>query len=479
MPPPYPNNAARPHRLLRRFAPALATLATVALSMPASAAAASAFYIRGGGNGHGIGMSQYGAYGYALHGKDYRFIIAHFYRGTQLSRTSPSRTVRVLLATGSASFSQATGANGKQLDPGTTYRVRASGSSLAVKTAAGKNVGRFSAPLTVTGPGPLEDPGVGSYRGSFVFRLDGEGGVETVNALGLDDYVRGVISAEMPSSWSAQALDAQAVAARTYAITTSVGAADFDLYPDTRSQMYTGVSAETGSTDAAVAATSGQIVTYKGTPAVTYFFASSGGHTESVQDEWPGSTPEPWLIGVSDPYDGAGGDPYHQWTYQLSVAAATSKLSGLVKGKLLGVQVTKHGASPRILTASVVGSAGRTSVSGTSLQSIFGLPTTYAAFTTISTVTAPRSQVPALRGTVFPAPRNARISVQLRTAGGWHTVEQESLGAGGAYAGPILTPGTYRVLYSGLAGPTLAIHFATMTVRFPAASRRFPAASRR
>jgi stage II sporulation protein D len=244
----------------------------------------------------------------------------------------------------------------------------------------------------------------------------------------------------MPSSWSAQALDAQAVAARTYAITTSVGAADFDLYPDTRSQMYTGVSAETGSTDAAVAATSGQIVTYKGTPAVTYFFASSGGHTESVQDEWPGSTPEPWLIGVSDPYDGAGGDPYHQWTYQLSVAAATSKLSGLVKGKLLGVQVTKHGASPRILTASVVGSAGRTSVSGTSLQSIFGLPTTYAAFTTISTVAAPPSQVPALKGTVFPAPRNAKVSVQLRTGRGWHTVEQESLGAGGAYAGPILAP---------------------------------------
>jgi len=156
----------------------------------------------------------------------------------------------------------------------------------------------------------------------------------------LDDYVRGVISAEMPSSWSAEALKAQAVAARTYAITTSVGGAGFDLYSDTRSQMYTGVSAETASTDAAVAATRGQVVTFNGAPAVTYFFSSSGGHTENIQDVWPGSTPEPWLVGVSDPYDGAGGDPYHQWTYQLSLPEATAKLSGLVKGMLRGIQVT-------------------------------------------------------------------------------------------------------------------------------------------
>ena len=66
------------------------------------------FYIRGGGNGHGIGMSQYGAYGYALHGKDYRWILAHYYQGTALGQTDPSRIVRVLLATGPVSFSGAT-----------------------------------------------------------------------------------------------------------------------------------------------------------------------------------------------------------------------------------------------------------------------------------------------------------------------------------------------------------------------------------
>jgi stage II sporulation protein D len=486
MPAPYPNLALRPQRLLRRLAPALAALATVGLSIPASAAAASTFFIRGGGNGHGIGLSQYGAYGYALHGQDYRFILAHYYQGTQLGTADPSRTVRVLLATGAASFTHATRAGSTQLDPASTYQVQASGASLLIKNAGGKTVGRSGAPLTVTGPGDVVDPALGAYRGALVFRPDGAGGVETVNALGLDDYVRGVISAEMPSSWSAQALEAQAVAARTYAITTSVGAADFDLYPDTRSQMYTGVSAETPATDAAVAATSGQIVTFNGAPAVTYFFASSGGHTENIQDVWQGSTPEPWLTGVPDPYDGAGGDPYHQWTRQLSLPAAKAKLSGLVKGNLIGIQVTKHGASPRILTASVVGSRGRTSVSGTHLQSIFGLLTTYAAFTTISTVTAARSQVPTLKGNVFPAPRNAKLSVQSRSGRGWHTLEQAPIGAGGTYSVRLLTPGTYRVLYSGLPGPAVSASFPTLSARpahiapraqvarLPALSARFP-----
>ena len=115
--------------------------------------------------------------------------------------------------------------------------------------------------------------------------------MQTVNAVGLDDYVRGVVAAEMPSSWAAAALEAQAVAARTYAITTDVGGNGYDLYPDTRSQMYGGVEAETPATDAAVAATGGQIVTYDGKPAVTYFFASSGGHTESIQNVWAGATP--------------------------------------------------------------------------------------------------------------------------------------------------------------------------------------------
>lgn len=467
------------------------TVLAFALAFAGSASAASIFYIRGGGDGHGIGMSQYGAYGYALHGKSYRFILAHYYQGTKIGTTNSNQIVRVLLSTGSAAFSGASQAGAKRLNPSLTYTVGAlADGSLVLFNPAGKKVGPFAAPLTVTGPGPLDVAGLGPYRGALQFRPDG-GGIETVDALGLDDYVRGVISAEIPSSWAPAALKAQAVAARTYAITTNVGGSSFDLYSDTRSQMYRGVSAETPSTDAAVAATSGQVVTYKGVPVVTYFFNSSGGHTESIQNVWPGSAPEPWLRGVPDPYDGAGGDPYHRWGYSLSLPAAAADLGGLVKGNLIGIQVTKHGTSPRILLASVVGTGGRSTVTGTDLQHIFGLLTTYAWFTTISTLPgqapagAPPSSaramlprdaaeskamvalVPLVRGlvaavagvhgSVFPGSQGAPFTVQANTKMGWRTVVHARLGSGGGYSVQVPGPGTYRVVYNGLNGPPVAV----------------------
>jgi stage II sporulation protein D len=459
-----------------------ATLLSIALVLAAaaSARAASTFFIRGGGDGHGIGMSQYGAYGYALHGKRYRFILAHYYRGTGLGKANPQRVVRVLLATGGAGFSGATRAEGKRLNAGTEYSVRAlANGSLLLVDQSGKQVGRFAAPLRVSGPGPLTVAGLGRYRGALQFRPAGSGTVQTVDAVGLDDYVRGVISAEMPAEWSPEALKVQAVAARTYAITSNVGGRAFDLYPDTRSQMYRGLAAETRSTNAAVAGTRGQIVTYRGLPAITYFFNSSGGYTENIENVWPGAKPEPWLRGVRDPYDDAGGDPYHRWGYEMSPARASAKLGGLVKGALIGIRVTKHGASPRILRAQVIGMRGGTNVTGSQLQSAFGLLTTYAEFTTISTypgrlpatdLGALRELVravpvvgqlldapgPAVRGTVFPGRRGAGIAVQIRTARGWRTVSRPRLGLGGAYAVHVGKPGTYRVVYRGLKGP--AVH---------------------
>ena len=110
-----------------------------------------------------------------------------------------------------------------------------------------------------------------------------------VEKVPLERYVRGVVSAEMPSSWPLAALEAQAIASRTYALTADAGGSRFDVYSDTRSQVYLGVAAETASTNAAVAATAGQIVTYAGQPAITYFFASSGGMTEDVQNSFLGS----------------------------------------------------------------------------------------------------------------------------------------------------------------------------------------------
>ena len=478
---------------MRALAVGLSIAATLsgalALAGPASAAApASTLYVSGGGYGHGIGMSQYGAYGYALHGWTYPQILAHYYTGTTLGKTNPDQTVRVLLGSGSAAFAGATQAGGKPLNANLTYDVvpLSNGSLRIVDQSSGKAVGKFSAPLTATGPGFLSLAGAGTYRGSLEFRPNGSGGIYTVNVVGLDDYVQGVIGAEMPSTWSAQALDAQAVAARTYAITTDVSGGFFNLYPDTRSQMYRGVAAETASTDAAVAATSGQIVTYNGAPAVTYFFASSGGYTENVEDAWPGATPDPWLRGVPDPYDGAGGDPYHHWTRQMSLATATKDLGKLVKGKLVGIRVTKTGASPRIMTANVIGTGGTVSVTGSELEGAFGLLSTWASFTTISSSASPTpaasprivsnnlaevlSQVKrafgqmaanatqTLSGAVFPAGKGTHATLEVRARGHWRRSGVVELAGGGRYSVRLASAGEYRVVYRGLAGPSVVVH---------------------
>jgi stage II sporulation protein D len=464
---------------MRALAIASSIAATLAFAPIASAV--SMLNISGGGDGHGIGMSQYGAYGYALHGKDYRFILAHYYQGTALGTADPKQTVRVLIGTGSAAFSGARAVGKRPLDPNATYTVKAlADGTLALYDQANKKLGHFTSPLTIGRVGPLYVAGHGLYRGALEFRAVG-GAVQTVDAVALDDYIRGVVSAEMPSSWSLEALKTQAVAARTYALTSNVSGNGFQLYSDTRSQMYTGVSAETPSTDAAVAATRGQIVTYHGAPAITFFSSSSGGYTENIENVWLGSSPEPWLRGVPDPYDGAGANPYHHWSQQLTIDAAAAKLGSLVKGKLVGIQVTKHGVSPRIVTADVIGTNGRSSVTGPQLQSIFGLASTYMAFTTISSSaglpsastrralrraplaaaeTAFAVLAPAPRGfhgNVFPARKGTLAAVQLHTRRGWRTVSHIRLSAGGSYALRLARSGDYRVLYHHVAGPSVQV----------------------
>ena len=149
------------------------------------------------------------------------------------------------------------------------------------------------------------------------------------------------------------------------------------MYADTRSQVYRGVAAQTPQTDAAVAATAGQIVTYSGRPAITFFFASSGGFTENVEDSFVGSEPSPWLRGVSDPYE--RGD-LHTWKVTLSYGAAAARLRGLLRGSFKGIEVIKRGFSPRVVAANVLGSGGRTAVSGPELAARLGLYSSWAYF---------------------------------------------------------------------------------------------------
>ena len=341
-------------------------------------------------------MSQWGADGLAQHGFTYQQILAHYYTGTTIGTAPSGQVVRVLMqpSRGSVVFTGAAAAGGHALSPSAVYRARLAGRAHVVLSASRGRGLVLPAPLRVTGAGGvigLDGSAVngrrnGRYRGGLQLVGTG-GGLEVVNVVGIDDYVRGVVAAESDASWPLAELEAQAVASRTYAITDTRGTG-FDVYADTRSQQYGGIAAETPATDRAVAATPGQIVTYQGKPAVTYYFDSSGGETESIQNAFLGSTPQPWLVGVPDPYDTLS-PSHHFGPRRVSLGDAAQALGGLLKGSLKAIDVIRRGVSPRILRAVVVGTGGSTTVTGGQLARSFGLPSTWACFAVSSTGTPP------------------------------------------------------------------------------------------
>jgi stage II sporulation protein D len=371
----------------------LALLAlAVALVLSAPAHAASTLTIRGGGFGHGVGMSQYGALGYAQHGWGYRAILGHYYSGTEVTRLGDARDVRVLVAagrqsvtlTGALTVAGAGSGSSRRLTAAASYRVVRTGIDKLALKRGGHRLGTFASPLrleTADGNAPIAVGGVGSYRGAIELGTTPLGTVNVIDDVGLEDYVRGVVANESVASWPAAALQAQAVAARTYAITTNraLGTQGFQQYADSRSQVYTGVAGEHPQTDAAVAATSGEVVTYDGEPAATFFFSTSGGHTEDIENSFLGAAPKPWLKGVDDPYDDVS--PHHAWKpIRMTRAAAGRKLRGLVKGSFRGIAVVQRGSSGRVVRAEVVGTRGRTPVTGPQLKARFGLMDTLMYF---------------------------------------------------------------------------------------------------
>ena len=182
----------------------------------------------------------------------------------------------------------------------------------------------------------------------------------------------------MPSSWDRGALKVQAVAARSYALTTDAGGELFDQYPDTRSQVYRGVAGETARSNAAVTGTAGEFLTHDGRAAVTYYSSTSGGQTENVEHAFPGGTPTPYLRSVQDPADRIS--PYHRWSARFTGAQLQRRLRGIVRGRFRGVRVVRTGVSPRVVTAEVVGSRGRARVHGSVIRDRLGLRSTWFRF---------------------------------------------------------------------------------------------------
>ncbi|MEN3279091.1 MAG: hypothetical protein V7607_231 [Solirubrobacteraceae bacterium] len=461
------------------------------LAAAPAAHAATKLTITGAGFGHGIGMSQYGAYGYSLHLKDYGFILGHYYTGTTLGKLDSNPEVKVLLqgSKKALSFTGAVAAGDLKLDIAKTYTVRRGDTGLVLRDATGAAVGTTPGPLRVDAAvgEPLRlsgtsVPGVrnGLYRGALVISASGSGLI-AVNALDLEDYLRGVVSAESPSAWPVEALKAQAVAARTYALTTHAGGGAFDQYADTRSQVYRGVAAETPSTDAAVTATAGQVVTFGGQPVTTYFFSTSGGETEDVQNVFVGSDPKPWLKAVEDPFDGVS--PKHRWgPFRYTASQVQRKLRRYVRGRFQRIKVVQRGVSPRVVRAQVVGSGGVTDVTGPQLRSAFGLYDTWAYFTSVTskaskTKTAKKKATPggdpsggvspgvraaALRarrieGTIAPARAGRWLKVQRRFGTRWVTAADSKVLRGGRYSVAVPGPGVYRVVYGSAVGPAVRV----------------------
>jgi SpoIID/LytB domain protein len=361
---------------------AVLAAAVCVLVLPASAAG-KAWVVKGAGFGHGAGMSQYGAYGYAKHGFTYDAILAHYYTGTTLGATA-DRTVRVLLRPNvpRVGFRGADAACGAGLSPGKIYTAKRKGAGVVVRSKKAV-VARCGGLLTATGPAGVEVIGKGTYRGALEVRPAAAAGrMNAINAVGLEDYVRGVVPKESPASWPPEALKAQAVAARSYAIASPVHGNGFDQYDDTRSQAYGGVSAETAKTDQAVAATALQVVLFEGAPAKTFFFSTSGGHTENNENSSLGfgQPPIPYLRGVEDPYEAETGSRYEHWTRKFSVSKMRRALGGMVRGRLRNIIVTQRGVSPRIVHADLIGSGGTTTVTGPDLKDALGLPDTWAFF---------------------------------------------------------------------------------------------------
>jgi len=451
---------------------ALLTALAVLVAVPATADAAVRHVIRGAGFGHGIGMSQYGAYGYALEGARYPGILAHYYKGTSLS-TAPGRPVRVLLQPVDPYIRVrgATSVGATSLRPSRIYVAkRRSGGGIVVTTATGKRVARLGSAVTFKSDDPMRLMGPalngvtsGLYRGDIEVRVDG-GGVTSINELDMDSYLRGVVAGEMPSTWPLEALRVQAVAARTYALATRKTNGAFDQYPDTRSQVYRGVIGESVRSDAAVRETSGRIVTYSGQPAVTYYFSTSGGHTENVEYSFVGSLSKPWLVGVPDPYDTVS--PYHRW--QLTFSAARLDRALGAPGRFRRLKVLERGVSPRVVRARVIGSAGSRTVTGPQVRAALGLRDTwFTDYRIASSATGARSARPSswgptlsprvLSGEFQPAPRTRVVRIERRVNGGFRGVARARTSASGSYRVALSRAGVYRVRYNTLTGPPVRV----------------------
>lgn len=357
------------------------------------------FLVSGHGYGHGVGMGQWGAQGYAKQGYTYDAVLDAYYPGTTLGQTNAT-SIRVLLASGKktltiSSKKPITIEDGDGID----HTLPAGSTTLtpALKLAVdGGSSQALDPPLTFL-------PASGSmltlghrYRGRILVDNPSKK-LRAINVLGLQQYLYGVVPVEMPSTWLPAALQAQAVAARSYALANRKAAAPFDVYADWRSQAYLGVSGETPAGKLAVDETAGEVLLYDGNVADTLFSSSTGGRTQSAADAF-GAPGRPYLVSVPDPYDTIS--PYHDW----GPVPVTGKTLGSAVGAVGRVvdATVKRNSSRRVKTLKITslsrGSQLTATTGGAAIASALSLRSTWFSVGVLS-LQPPSSNPPVASGT--------------------------------------------------------------------------------
>ncbi len=397
-------SGAAPDRSRRLAGGVVATVltATGVLSVaPPSAGAAEAaitpvnstIVITGAGWGHGKGMSQYGAWGAADAGLSHEKILAFYYPGTKLATLKAGNTIRVWVTADSDGTLDVMPEAGLRvrdsaghsytLPSGSKYRqwrIKRSGSKRVLQylTSKGAWVTRGTS-LTATGRVWTFDnpkrkivkvrlPGGKNrdYRERVALRFY-ESGARTVNTVTMENYLRGVVPREMPTSWHKEAVQAQSVAARSYAARAQLSPRTpiYDICDTAACQVYGGQDDESTGGDNAVAATRNQILRTGSGIALTMFSSSNGGHSAA------GGTS--YLVAKADPYDARMRNP--KWSKWLSSAAIQSAYPSI--GTFRSIQVTQRdGDGPwggRADQVTIAGSKGSVRVTGGSFKNKFGL----------------------------------------------------------------------------------------------------------
>ena len=366
----------------------------------------------GQGYGHGVGMNQYGAKGRAEDGQTAEEILRAYFHGATMSTVNPNKLVRVLLLRKHKATSAAPlviyGRGGSWGLTGTDavfpadaqlklWRVSGKPWKVKVTSAGGDLLYRASVSgrpyVTALEAGTAiqlySKPSVyDTYRGSLrLFLASTKRKVTVVNHLGLDDYLRGVAPVEMPVSWSREAVRAQVIASRSYAVKCrNPGRGKWDMTDDTRSQVYRGTKAEKGLTNALIEAEPGAVIRYKGDKVIkAFYFSTGGGATENNEYSFvsssgtPGTSKVPYLRGIVDrspygiPYDKDA--PLYSWkTTRLSTGTLSSmfrKDSRTNVGTLTRLDLRRRGVSGRLYQVVLYGTAGKKTVSADVFRSVY------------------------------------------------------------------------------------------------------------